>query len=411
MNIDSPISPVIDYRPDIDGLRALAVLAVLFFHADLGCYGGFVGVDIFFVISGFLICSLILKKLESGTFSLVEFWERRIRRILPAWAVVAVASLVAGWFLFLPPDFATLGKSVIAQATLLSNVFFWQQTGAGYFAASPDTMPLLHTWSLAVEEQFYVFFPLLLLIPMGWRRITFFELIICLWVASFVQSVTVTPQFPALAFYFLPMRAWELLTGALLAVGKQNLPANKVVREISGWLGLGLMLYAIFCFNRHTRVPGLAALIPCSGAAFFILSSTGDFSLVGWMFSFRPLVFIGLISYSLYLWHWPLLVFARYLATGELSLSYRLGLLAASLGLAILSWKFIEIPIRKRRIIKVRWQISTLADIWHGRRMRGDACFAWPFYQSATRLAATPFPKCLEIYECRRGRCPDGPFC
>lgn len=349
------------YRPDIDGLRALAVLAVLFFHADIGCPGGFVGVDIFFVISGFLISSLILQELNTGTFSLTNFWERRIRRILPAWGVVTLVSLATGWLLMLPPDFATLGQSVIAQTALLSNVFFWQQTTAGYFAASPDTMPLLHTWSLAIEEQFYILFPLLLFVPMRWRRITFVEIIICLWVASFVESWLGTARFPQMSFYLLPMRAWELLTGAVLAAGYTHLPANRTIREISGWLGLGLMLYAIFFFDRRTPFPGSAALIPCLGAFLFILSSKGTPCTVGRIFSFKPITFIGLISYSLYLWHWPLLAFASYLPIEELSLLYRLKLLVAALGLAIISWKLIETPIRSRRILKTRGQIFGMA--------------------------------------------------
>lgn len=196
---------------------------------------------------------------------------------------------------------------------------------------------------------------------MRWKRITFLEVVLCLWVASFVQSVLCTTQFPSFSFYLLPMRAWELLTGAMLAAGYRHLPANRVIREISGWLGLGLMLYAIFFFDKHTRFPGSAAMVPCMGAALFILSSKGAPSMVGRIFSFKWVVFVGLISYSLYLWHWPLLVFARYLAIQELSLPYRLGLLTAAFGMAFISWKWLETPIRSRRILKTRRQVFGLA--------------------------------------------------
>jgi peptidoglycan/LPS O-acetylase OafA/YrhL len=358
-----------NYRPDIDGLRALAVLPVLLFHAKLGCPGGFVGVDVFFVISGYLISSLILKEQRDGTFSLVNFWERRIRRILPALAVVVLASLIAGWILFLPEDLDLLGRSVVAQAALISNVFFYRQglMGGGYFAPASDTRTLLHTWSLAVEEQFYLLFPLLLIFLARHRRPSPAKTLSCLAVASFALSVAGSYLYPLATFYLLPSRAWELLTGALLAVMHGRLPAGRRTRETTGWAGLILIGYAVCFYDHDTRFPGLAAIPPCLGAALVIFSSETNLSFAGRMLALKPVVFIGLISYSLYLWHWPVLVFSgyffKYLSMTEYApgAGLRATLLLASAGLAILSWKYIETPFRKRWIFQKRPHIFGFA--------------------------------------------------
>ncbi len=226
------------HRPDIDGLRALAVLPVLLFHARLGCAGGFVGVDVFFVISGFLISSLILHELEAGTFSLLSFWERRIRRILPALFVVILATVVAGWFLFLPEDFERLGKSIVAQAALASNIYFHLQglTEGGYFATTADTKTLLHTWSLAVEEQFYLFFPILIMVLVRAKRNLLLPVIIGLAIGSFGLSVYGSYAFPSATFFLLPTRAWELLLGALLAARRGQFSGGRLTNE-NFWMG------------------------------------------------------------------------------------------------------------------------------------------------------------------------------
>jgi len=353
------------YRPDIDGLRALAVLAVLLFHARLGCPGGFVGVDIFFVISGFLITSLIVKELGEGTFSLISFWERRIRRILPAVVLVALATLAAGWCFFLPKDFELMGKSLVAQAALLSNVFFYRQglAGGGYFANASEAKPLLHTWSLAVEEQFYLLFPLLLILLARYKAITYAKAIAMLAIGSFLLCVVGSYTHTEATFYLLPARAWELLLGALLSIMRGQFVAGRLLRETSGWLGLGLIGYSIFGYNGDTRFPGIAAVPPCAGAALIILSSEVESSFVGRMLALKPVVFIGLISYSLYLWHWPLLVFPKYLAPIEPGPGTRSALLAASSILAILSWKYVETPFRKRWILQRRLQIFVFAGV------------------------------------------------
>lgn len=351
-----------NYRPDIDGLRALAILPVLLFHAKLGCPGGFVGVDIFFVISGFLISSLILKELGDGTFSLISFWERRIRRIFPALALVVLATLAAGWYLFLPDDFESLGKSVIAQAMLLSNVFFYRQ--AGYFDTASDTKPLLHTWSLAVEEQFYLLFPLLLIFLAQQRQLSLFKTVIGMTIGTFALCVVGSYSYAWATFYLLPTRAWELFLGALLAMmrgrfaGVVGLP-----RETAGLLGFSLVCYAIFFYDGDTRFPGLAAIPPCLGTALIIFSSESQLSFVGRILAFKPVVFIGLISYSLYLWHWPILVFSKYTAYDEQSAGLRAALLVASTVLAILSWKYVEMPFRKRWLFHKRPQLFGFAFV------------------------------------------------
>jgi peptidoglycan/LPS O-acetylase OafA/YrhL len=349
------------YRPDIDGVRALAILPVILFHADLGCPGGFIGVDIFFVISGFLITTLILKELRADAFSLATFWERRIRRIFPALFVVIFATLIAGWFLYLPPDFDLLGQSVAAQALLLSNVFFYQHMG--YFQPDSNAMPLLHTWSLAVEEQFYVIFPLLLIFLARHKRFSIAQIIFCLCICSLNLSVWgIKFNFSSSAnFYLLPTRAWELMIGAFLAAIPRKQLFHARWNEAAGLAGLGLVLYAVFFYTRETEFPGLAAIPPCLGAALIIISGGATPTLVSRVLVLRPIVFVGLISYSLYLWHWPLLVFTRYISIEAQSWQLRVALLLASTVLAILTFTLIEVPFRRRLLCPQRSQIFALA--------------------------------------------------
>ena len=353
-----------NHRTDIDGLRALAILPVILYHAKLGCLGGYVGVDIFFVISGYLITSLILKEQAERTFSLTVFWERRIRRVFPAMALMLAGTFLLGWFMYLPEDFQLLARSASAQALMLSNVFFYQQAldGDGYFGPAVDTKPLLHTWSLSVEEQFYLFFPVLIIVATKCRMLL--RVVVVVGLLSFFTSFWYfLPRYffdpmshapTEGAFFLLPSRAWELLFGAMLALMQGKLAPDKGARELLGWLGVGLVGYAIFCYDENTPFPGVAAILPCLGAALIILSNKGELSLVGRLLSFKPLVFIGLISYSLYLWHWPLLLFDEYPAGVKPGPWQRAAVLAVSFILATLSWRYVETPFRMRKIFPER---------------------------------------------------------
>ncbi|MEO0321776.1 MAG: acyltransferase family protein [Myxococcota bacterium] len=332
------------YRADIDGLRAVAVLPVLFFHTDLpGASGGYVGVDVFFVISGFLITSILHKEIGAGRFSIVRFYERRVRRLWPALVVVVLFTTVLAWLFLLPPLLRDYGQSLVAVTVFASNVLFYLE--AGYFDGPAEEKPLLHTWSLAVEEQFYLFFPLLLLLlhRRGWPLV---RVLLGLFVVSLAGSVWRLPSDPSLVFYQLPFRAWELLMGGLLAVGGLKAVPAKAAHGL-GLVGLGLIAGSIVLYTPATPFPGLAAVPPCLGTALVIHAGRTEGGVAGRFLGLAPLVFIGKMSYSLYLWHWPLIVFARLLApTGHLGTGETLAVLALSFVGAAFSWKVIEQPFR-----------------------------------------------------------------
>ncbi len=338
----------VHYRPEIDGLRALAVLAVVFFHSQLKFPGGYVGVDIFFVISGYLITAIIAADLAAGRFSLRDFWERRIRRIMPAATATVAVSLLAGAALMLPSDFAELGRSAVAQAVLSANVFFYSQSG--YFDGPAGAKPLLHFWSLAVEEQFYLLFPFLLLALHRWRAGAQTWGIAAIAGLSFAASVVGVHAFPSATFYLLPTRAWELAIGALLALRGNRLPLPERARGWLGWAGVALMIAPMALYDTDTPFPGLAAVPPCVGAALVIWATGAGESRLKQLLSLRPVVWVGLISYSLYLWHWPVKVFSHYWFTGLYSpLPMRVAVVIVSFGLAWLSWRYIEKPFRRKR--------------------------------------------------------------
>ncbi|MDA1173238.1 MAG: SGNH hydrolase domain-containing protein [Chloroflexi bacterium] len=285
--------------------------------------------------------------MEQRRFSLLGFWERRARRILPALITVAGFTLVVGWFLLLPSDFARFGQSLLAQSVFGSNVFFWRQSG--YFGPLADELPLLHTWSLAVEEQFYLLFPLSMVVisrfAFRFRR----QLVLALGVASLAISIWAVQQTPGAAFYLLPSRAWELAVGAWLALQKDNLRASDTIRQVVSFLGVGLIAFSVVAFDPATPFPGIAAIWPVLGTGAVIWANGTKLTFVGQLLATRPLVFVGLISYSLYLWHWPLFVFARYVnSTAFLSFGWNLGVVSLSFTLAYLSWRFIKTPFRKR---------------------------------------------------------------
>ncbi|WP_353474993.1 acyltransferase family protein [Salipiger sp. H15] len=342
------------YRSEIDGLRSVAVLPVIFFHAGWQLFsGGFVGVDIFFVISGYLITTIIVDELGRGEFSILRFYERRAKRILPALFVVCLVSLVLAWMLLHSRDFTDFSRSLVAVASFSSNILFWLE--ADYFDTAAELKPMLHTWSLAVEEQFYIFFPLLLMAlwKYGTKRLTWVIVAICAGSLALAQWQVV--HAPMAAFFLLPARAWELGIGALCAVYLRGspVPIGGALRNALSLLGLGLIAYAVFLFDDQTPTPGVATLIPTVGTALIILFATPGTWVQG-LLSLRPMVAVGLISYSAYLWHQPLMSFTRHNALNEPPWYVMAGIVLLTLVLAALSLKYIETPVRKGRMPRLR---------------------------------------------------------
>ena len=341
-------SPSSTYRRDIDGLRSIAIVPVVLYHAAILPFrGGYVGVDVFFVISGFLITSLVSGEIDAGAFSLARFYERRIRRIIPALGVVATLAALGSILVLSPHDLFVFGDSLMSMVLFASNLFFRTALiGDGYFGNGADAQALSHTWSLAVEEQFYVFFPLGL---MALRRLAprlVVPMVAAALAASFGLSLWGVSHAPSAAFYLLPFRAWELLLGAILALTPLPILNHRWLREALAALGRGLIGYAIFAFSKSTPFPGLAALAPCAGAALVIAAGRYGKTAVGQALSLRPFVFVGLISYSLYLWHWPVIVFAKAYFVGQFVQSEAWACAAVSVALAWLSYRFVETPFR-----------------------------------------------------------------
>lgn len=333
----------LDYRPEIDGLRAVAVIPVILFHAGVNIFkGGYVGVDIFFVISGYLITSILLSELQSGEYSILRFYERRARRILPALFLVILCCIPFAWMWMLPSELERFSKSIVSVVLFVSNIQFWREEG--YFAPEVDLKPLLHTWSLAVEEQYYVLFPLFLLATwrLGRRRV--FWLICAVAGLSLLTSEWGWRHEPTANFYLAPTRAWELLAGSICAfwlLGRNQRPNNWLSA-----LGLGLIVFAILVYDDTVPFPSLYALVPVLGAALIILFAA-DGGWVARLLRTRAFVGVGLISYSAYLWHQPLFAFARIRSFTEPSMGLMIALAALSLILAYFSWRFVEQPFRK----------------------------------------------------------------
>jgi peptidoglycan/LPS O-acetylase OafA/YrhL len=339
------------YRPDIDGLRAIAVGSVVAFHAFPNFFkGGYVGVDIFFVISGYLISGIIVDAVERDRFSYLDFYIRRIRRIFPALVIVIAATLVVGWYVLLPDEFERLGKHLAAGAGFATNLVLWSE--AGYFDVSSDTKPLLHLWSLAIEEQFYILWPLIL--GLVWRRKRGL-LVATLSIAaiSFAYNVISVVHHPVAAFYSPLARFWELMLGGILAY---------LVRQKGEWLaqfrtqraagGLLLIGVSVFALNREFAFPGYWALFPTVGA--FLVISAGFTNWISrYVLGNRLMVGVGLISYPLYLWHWPILVFAKIVKGGLLTPTDRVTAIAASVALAFLTYRFVEYPIRHSSTLRI----------------------------------------------------------
>ena len=338
------------YRPDIDGLRAVAVMLVVFFHTELGFRGGFVGVDVFFVISGFLITGILLRDMESSSFSLVGFWVRRIRRIMPAGIAVLLCVMVAGYFLMTPVDYRDLGIAVRSQALFSGNIYFWHSTG--YFDGAAYTKPLLHTWSLALEEQFYLLLPLILLCLFKFFRRGIVASLIFASVLSFLVGLAATVTHPNAAYYLLPARAWELLLGSVVAAWKS--PPKWLTVGTTSFIGTVLIVGSGMCFTEQTAYPGMAALAPCLGAAAVLLGNAPGKSLCCRWYQSRPLVFLGQISYSLYLWHWPIISFVRYRTSDHIPMWVDIVVVLLSILLAYISWKLIENPFRRGTLLRRR---------------------------------------------------------
>ena len=333
------------YRPEIDGLRAVAVVPVILFHGGIsGFSGGFVGVDVFFVISGYLITSILLREMGQGRFSLWRFWERRARRILPALVLVMVCCIPFAWMWMLPDQYLAFSRSLIAVSVFASNILFWRESG--YFAAAAEEKPLLHTWWLAVEEQFYILFPLAVLLIWRLGRRALIAAIALAGLLSLGLSQYAAHASPAANFYLLPTRAWELMAGALcaLALDRRGVPGSDALAG----LGLVLILGAVVVFDGATPFPSVWALVPVGGTVLIVLFARPGGSVARGL-SWRPVVAVGLISYSAYLWHQPLFAFARIAIPGPPDTWLMLGLAVSSLGLAALSWRFVEQPFRDRR--------------------------------------------------------------
>ena len=335
------------HRTDIDGLRGLAVLAVFAGHLGLsGVPGGFVGVDVFFVVSGFVIARVVSRRQGAGQFSLIDFWERRTRRLLPAVLVVIAAATVMAMIHMFPDELVGFARSGLSTLAFSANLYFWRTID--YFAAPPDMHPLLHAWSLGVEEQFYIVFPLLMVLGWRWFPGRLRTVLACLALISFGAGVWMAKDMMSAGFYLPIGRAWELLLGVLLAQGAIPAPSDRRVRSLMGVVGLGLILGAMALYQPWTAMPGTAALVPCAGAMLLLMA--GEDTPTGALLSIPPLRFYGQISYSLYLWHWPLISFQRMLFGEQAGgLLTPFAVFAAAVVLATLSWRFVETPIRDRR--------------------------------------------------------------
>lgn len=343
------------YRAHIDGLRAVAVLPVILFHAGFSFFsGGYVGVDVFFVISGYLITTLLLGDLESGRFSIINFYERRARRILPALFVVLLVCLPFAWMWLDEEELKDFSQSLVAVSFFSSNILFWIKTD--YFAANAELWPLLHTWSLGVEEQYYLAIPLIMWLAWRYARRMIVPVFTVMVVASFAAAVVLVDRYPAATFYLLHTRAWELLAGGILAVltFKSKIDLAPSTHQALSLAGLGMVMASIFFFTEKTPFPSAYTLLPVLGSVLIIMSAQPG-TLAHRLLSNKMLVGIGLISYSAYLWHQPIFAFARHrLIRPPTQLEYA-GLAALSLALAYLSWRFVENPFRdKSRVDRKR---------------------------------------------------------
>lgn len=334
-----------NYRADLDGIRAIAVLIVILFHFGIGGFsGGYIGVDVFFVLSGYLISSVIFGQLETGKFGFIHFYFRRIRRLFPVYVVVMLVSFALAFKFMLPTDFADFGKGLVASTVYLSNILFYLE--AGYFDTASHLKPLLHTWSLSVEEQFYVVFPLLAWLVASLSRRSLFGLFSLLTLVSFGLAVLYIEHNASAVFFLYPFRAWEMFLGTLLAtqvIPTLNWRAGNTALSL---LGLALILLPSAAYDASTLFPGLSALPPCLGTVLLIYAGSGHTGWVQQILSMKIPVFLGKISYSLYLWHWPVFVFYIYnKPDGTDAVDVALMMLV-TFAASVLTWKYVETPFR-----------------------------------------------------------------
>lgn len=332
------------YRREIDGLRAIAVLPVILFHAGFSWFsGGYVGVDVFFVISGYLITSILVKDLEKGSFSILRFYERRARRILPALFFVMICCIPFAYAWMIPQQYKDFSQALVAISFFISNILFWVKSG--YFSAAAEENPLLHTWSLAVEEQFYIFFPLMLLLLWGFGKKSVFYIVVIISVFSLLLAEWGWRNTPSANFYLLPTRAWELGSGAVCALFLSGCKPSE--NSILSLLGLAMILYSVFFFTEATPFPSVYTLVPVVGTTLIILFGTNGASAAR-LLSNKVFVGIGLVSFSAYLWHQPLFAFARIRSAADPSWVLMLALSIVSIVLAFFSWRFVEQPFRSK---------------------------------------------------------------
>ena len=341
------------YRPDIDGLRAIAVSTVILFHFGVpGFSGGFIGVDVFFVLSGYLIGSMVFGQLHNNKFSFVNFYFRRIRRLFPAFVFVIVATILASYLLLLPREFREFGQSVFASTIYLSNILFYLESG--YFDAASHLKPLLHTWSLSVEEQFYLIFPVLAWIVYKVNSKWLFPLFLVLTLLSLMLSQVFLTTNPSAVFYLYPFRAWEMFIGVCFALTIIPAVSSKTLRLLLSLAGLLLILIPTMVYSAETAFPGFSAFLPCLGTCLLLHTGKDDLTAIHQFLKSKIFVFTGKISYSLYLWHWPIFVLYMYDKNSNAGVNDILIMLLVTVLLSIFTWRFIETPIREGHVIGSR---------------------------------------------------------
>lgn len=399
----------ISYRADIDGMRALAVMMVLTFHFDLISFGeaGFIGVDIFFVISGFLITSILKRQFDVGKFSIVSFYAARIRRLAPALLSVLLFVLATGSVLLFADDFMELSRQVLASQFYVANIYFWKNVN--YFGLGKDDVFLLHMWSLGVEEQFYLLYPIVLLLIHKYQKRWFWPAIAVGMFVSFALNVMLVGRKPEATFYLLPTRGWELFAGALVYLASTKWKKPQALAESLGLLGLGLILIAVVGFRRDFHFPGYVALLPVAGAGSLLISGGGTGTLVSKLMSLRPITYIGRISYPLYLVHWPIKVFATRFSDPS-GPALRCTMLAASILLAAAVYHLVENPIRRRywlsstQLLLRGYGVGLVLTLSIGVLIERNNGLALRFPAEVSRLASFVNDRSPPLSECLFGR-------